>query len=149
MPKPEDMAQGNCLEDAFLTLIEGLYDAPGAPCVLVHGFPHLTRADGDRPLGTLYGHAWLERPAVEADFVFDGDEVAIAAVLGAVLAAMPTVCIDVYKGTAVPAAVYYNVGQIDPHWVARYTRREALAHMMRANTYGPWHDEPLGVEWAK
>ena len=120
----------------MLILTEGRYDEPGSPCRLVHGFPRLTRADGDVPAGTLYGHAWLERESATA-------EIAGVGLIGLDVA----VAIDVIKGVVVPRALFYHIGQIDPAHVARYTKAEAYAMMEEHATYGPWHAEPPGVVW--
>lgn len=120
-PKP-----GNCYQDTIQALIVGRYDTETARCVLCHGFPRLTKACGPYPIGTLYGHAWLER---------DGPG--------------EPVCIDLYTGIPVERGLFYAVGQVDPDLVRRYTQDEAWEQMKLHRHNGPWHEVPTGAAFAK
>lgn len=140
MPKPEDCTPGNCLEDSFMCLLEKVYDKPGAPCKLVHGYPRLTQPDRGYPKGTLYGHAWLERRAVPSDYG-PGKLPQTYQALG------PVVCIDVYRGLPCPQVMYYYVGRIDPQWCAYYTLAQAKRALAEAGNWGHWHPGPPGAVW--
>lgn len=123
--KPE---RGFCYRDSYMILMEGKYDAGSEECVLCHGFPRLTAADGGTPAGTLYGHAWLERTMPNIGLV---------------------VCFDVLAEVSVPRELYYRAGNIDPAYVTRYTKAEASAMIVSHGIYGPWEDnEPDGVVYA-
>jgi hypothetical protein len=56
-----------------------------------------------------------------------------------------TVCYDRSNGhnVALPASLYYKLGDIDPACVLRYDRYEAAEHMRRTGTYGPWQRRVL------
>lgn len=113
---------GKCYENTLQALMAGKYEAEDIKVMLCHGYPRLTKADGDYPAGTLYGHAWLE--------LYVNDVV---------------LCADVLTGLTVFAEQFYHVGQINPDTVARYTKEEAweAAKLHRHN--GPWGTVPPGV----
>ena len=82
---------------------------------LCHGYPRLTRPDGGYPVGTLYGHAWIEGQIgeIEVCFNFDPD--------GAIL-----------------KELYYATGKIDEALVTRYAATEAFMLAEVHGTPGPW-----------
>jgi hypothetical protein len=63
-----------------------------------------------RPPFCQYGHAWVE----VGDLVLDP------------------------SGKAIPKALYYAVGKIDPALCVRYTAQQALKCSWKHKHYGPW-----------
>ncbi len=117
---------GNCYEDCY-TLITQHPDF--ADAVLCHGWPSLTRADGDRPVGTVYGHAWLERVVTVG--MVAGQPVRV------------TVAHDhCHLDNPVPVDLFYRVGNIENKYVARYVVMSAMLKALKAEHYGPWHRGP-------
>jgi len=122
---------GNCYQDCLIILLDGQYDSEqDGECVLCHGYPKLTRDDGDVPRGTKYGHAWLERQAKVTEFA------------GTALVGFDVVCIDVFTEMVVPKHLFYLAGEIDDAEVSRYDRVRAEQLWDETGFAGPWAPEP-------
>lgn len=102
---------GNCFPAAWETL-NGI--APAMLKAMGEVKPQIAHGLVLHPdLNKYHAHAWVEVGAL----VFDqsnGNDVVL------------------------PAAWYYEAGQINPEKVARYTREEARANMLKHEHYGPW-----------
>jgi hypothetical protein len=72
--------------------------------------------------GVRFGHAWIE-----------GE-----------LGSMGPVVFDFSNGGnhIVPRERYYEMGEIDPESVRKYTAQEAIVLMLRTGHYGPWDEDP-------
>lgn len=116
---------GVCYEDAWRSVTSERWADPRITAFLVHGYPHLTGADGEVPVGTRYGHAWVE-----------------LTILGTTPAEDRVVCVNADPEITVPQIYYYIAGRIDERWVRRYTQAEARDMALRHGTYGPWHLGP-------
>lgn len=118
------MEKGLCYHDCLLILLTEHPD-----WTLVHGYPTLT---GGPKAGCRFGHAWLEYTCEHG---------------------IPW-CFDHATRNAIPAALYYGVGRIDPSECRRYTAEEAeaAAHAdPRSNGElfcGPWGEVPEDVLFA-
>jgi hypothetical protein len=110
-------ATGDCfIVAAKLVALAGEY--PDA--FICHGM--VTHAETGR-----HAHAWIER---HRTFTHPDWE-----------APIPTVdVIDRSNGNnaALPAALYYKLGAIDPDTVRRYDRTTAIERMLATGHYGPW-----------
>lgn len=109
---------GNCFHDSYTLLTEA---RAYRNAVLCHGYPRLTRPDGGRPAGTVYAHAWLETKVRGPDgsaiwFAHD----------------------HLHLDYPVMVDLFYEVGQIDPGHVRRYTIEEAMIAALKFEHYGPW-----------
>ena len=110
------MTSRNCYEAAVNRMLEF---GPQKGMRLVHGYPRLTRADGDCPEGTRYGHAWLEFERSHGIYV-----------------------LDAVTMNWIPRDIYYHVGRINGDDVKRYSYENALHKMKEFGTYGDWNEEP-------
>ena len=114
------MGIGECYMDAFREIVGCRCEPPTEAVRLVHGFPRLTRPCAGQPVGTRYGHAWLELTA-EGGFV---------------------VCRNMAPRLDILCHVFYAEGQIDERWVRRYTPADAVRLALEHGHYGPWHEGP-------
>ncbi len=112
----ERTGEGQCFINTTTAVLEGRTD-----CTVCHG---VVTGTGDEVLGVRYGHAWLE---VETD---------LSEIGGATI----TMCVDSCHNLGpLPASYYYQVGQIDPESVIRYTPEQVKEMCIKHETYGPWH----------
>lgn len=112
--KIEPAENGDCGEKAVDVLIVLASDSSTRLC---HGYP---TGQGEIE-GIKHWHAWVE--------------------LNAVLPEKYIEVIDVSNGNNVrmPRDLYYQIGQIDPQEVRRFTRAEAVEQLVEHKDYGPWH----------
>lgn len=88
---------------------------------LVHGYPRLQAECEGRPVGTKYGHAWIEYGGV---------------------------CLDLNHGLF-QREVYYAAGQIDEAELTKYTKQQAINLMINLKHYGPWNTVPKDAVFRK
>jgi len=123
---------GDCYEAALDTARDLLTDNAADTVFICHGRP-----TGQGPIeGVVHGHAWVE---VEQRVEIPDD----APDEFKTLAGHVVVWVHDRsngKDLVYPAALYYNVGRIDPDQVRRYTAAEAFKLMLRHEHWGPWHD---------
>lgn len=97
---------------------DGIY-VPSVECFLVQGYPRLTRDHLGHPVGTKFGHAWLE-------FRWNGH----------------WFCLDTENHILCPREVFYSVGLIDPDECYRLTREEVMRHIVETEVYADWNPNP-------
>ncbi len=101
-------AKGKCYEQAAKLLLDGLYD----DLILCHGY--LKYPGKGEHYGKKCGHAWCELNEFVFEFKPNGEEVLI------------------------PKQDYYELGQIRPADVKRYTAEEAMANIVSTGHWGEW-----------
>lgn len=128
------MPKGDCFPSAY-EVVTTTDDT-----VLVHGI--VTGAPGSTLDGVRYWHAWAER-TITQDVPYTHPDTGEIVFLPMEL----TICIDNSQDEdrEIPAAMYYNLGRIDPDETWRYTRDETYQHAARTRQYGPWVETPAGV----
>ncbi len=105
--------QGNCYENcAKFVLAKGDFD--GSPLLLCH-------ADVRHPENPYHGHAWVEWGDGHP-LVFDPSN--------------GTEAVSLFS-----LANYYELAQIQPAKVQRYTRNELRTMIVATETYGPWEGD--------
>ncbi len=109
--------KGKCFINTATTVLEGRTD-----CTVCHG---VVVGTAEKVLGVKYPHAWLEVVTVipgheDAQFIMCED--------------------SCHSMGPLPAAYYYQVGNIDPESVIRYTPEQVKEMCMKHETYGPWHE---------
>lgn len=118
---------GECYNNCWMALMDIHEERPEVKTYLVHGYPHLTKADGDYPAGTMFGHAWLEEEFTPTP--------------GVVI----TFCRCVLTNARVLKETFYRVGRIDEALVTRYTKKEAVDLAIRFGHCGEWAAGPPGA----
>lgn len=108
--------EGQCFINTTTVILEGRTD-----CTVCHG---IVTGTGGNVVGVRYSHAWIEFVTVlpgheDIPFIMCEDSCHDAGVL--------------------PRAYYYQVGQIDPESVIRYTPKQVKEMCIKHETYGPWH----------
>lgn len=78
---------------------------------LVHGMA--TGQEGSPIEGLKFGHSWLEKDGMVRD-IANG------------------------KNFELPKQIYYLLGKIDENEVYRYTKKEVMEWIMKAEHWGPW-----------
>jgi hypothetical protein len=104
---------GDCYQAAAELVVLPNGALEGVALELVHG-----EVLGQGPLeGVRYGHAWVELNGALVLDHSNGREIHL------------------------PAAVYYELGDIDPASVVRYDASEARRKLIEFEHYGPWGED--------
>jgi hypothetical protein len=123
--------------DCFPVAYSFMHDTTGE-YVLVHGI--VTGQPGAPLDGKRFWHAWVEHTVTEDVPYTHPDTGDVVFVPVQITPASTTA-----RARDVPAALYYNLGRIDPAETWRYTREQMFDNAARTLHYGPWVPTPAGV----